>query len=636
MRPALLLAALAALAPVALAQQNRFEPNQTRRTASPLQPGDYKGLLCNDEDWFAVEVPAGQRIEVDVRFDHARGDLELDVTDGRGKLIGWSHGTADDEAAAVTPKAGGTVYVRVHNATAPYDLHVGLASSGMAVEGEGLSGKATCWGADWYPVEVPAGRSLVVDLGFVHASGDLDVALVTDQGAELASASGKEDGERLRWTATQATTALLQVKHIERGKAEYTLRLALGVAVAADLGRAFRVERPEGKGQDVVELRGGDTLRGTVLDESYRISTPYAELVVPAARVAGVDLERRGSDMESILTVDEEQLSGFVRAEVVRMKVNGIDEPVSIPHERVLRVVFGQRGEERRAPAEGELLVQLACGDVLRARVASTAGWVLDLGFARLPVDLKQLESLAFEPGGVVNLVRSDRTVARGRFLTETIELEVGLQTPPTRLRLHPERLAMVQRTGGAMGKLGPAELRQLLRQLGVTSPPRELLRDMDQEGGVTAERIDQLKPLVPIADGGAMVLERHVVTLEDRAVQYAWFEVLLRVDKRLRDRLVRLVGAANDDRRLRMAAAGALIELNRGGCSQPIEAASASSDAADVLFGVAMAMNDDQTVQRMVQVMRGNFRGGGNREAPQQKDKDALMEQLPRLLSER
>ena len=43
----------------ATAQDNRYEPNQTRRTAVRMEAGDYKGLFCDNEDWYAIEVPAG-------------------------------------------------------------------------------------------------------------------------------------------------------------------------------------------------------------------------------------------------------------------------------------------------------------------------------------------------------------------------------------------------------------------------------------------------------------------------------------------------------------------------------------------------------------------------------------------------
>lgn len=639
MRLAAALVLLAAAA--AHAQGDPFEPNQTRRTASPLKPGDYKALFCNQEDWYAVDVPAGQRLEVSLTFEHGKGDLELEITDPRGKLIGWSRGTQNEEAAAVTPRAAGQVFVRVHGADAPYDLHAGLAPTGMGPpSAEGFAGRATCWGADWYPIEVQPGKHVKVDLGFKHAEGDLDLALLSEEGTELSASSGQNDVEGLRWAATQGGTVLLQVKHVHRGRAPYDLRVSLGAAAASDLARVFRVERPDGKGNDLLELRSGDPLAGEVLDEGFRLATVYADLELPIERVAGIDLDRRGSDVQAVMTVDEELLSGFVRLEGFRVKVAGFPQPIRIPVERVARVIFGKRGNERRPPREGDVLVALANGDQFRGRILATSGWTLDLGFATLPLDLGQLESIGFEPGGQVNLVRADRTVARGRLGgAEALEVELAAGKEPVKVKLHPDRLSMVQRTATAPGRLGPAELRQLVRQLGVNNPPRELMRELDREGGVTQERVEQLRGLVPVSDAGAPALERHVVNLEERGLQYAWFEVLVRCDRRLRDRLVKVAGSGTEERRLRMACAGVLVEMSKAtGNYTAIDMAAADREACDIFLQVAMAQgptNDDQTTQRMIQAMRGGFRGGRG-EAPQPKDKELLMEQLPRILSDR
>lgn len=628
-------------ASTAVAQQgDQFEPNQTRRTASPLRPGDYKALYCNQEDWYAVEVPAGQRLEISLQFEQAKGDLELEITDPRGKLIGWSRGTQNEEAAAVAPRAAGTVFVRVHGADAAYDLHVGLAATGMGPpSAEGFAGRSTCWGADWYPIEVQAGKHVKVDLDFKHAEGDLDLALLSEEGTELAASSGQNDAEGLRWSAAQNGTVLLQVKHVHRGRAPYGLRVTLGAAAASDLARVFRVERPDGKGNDLLELRSGDPLVGEVLDAGFRLATAYADLELPIERVAGIDLDRRGSEVQGVMTVDEELLSGFVRIDAFRVKVAGFAQPVRIPLERVARVIFGKRGNERRPPREGDVLVALANGDQFRGKVLATAGWTLDLGFATLPLDLSQVESIGFEPGGHVNLVRADRTVARGRLGAEALEVELAAGKEPVKIKLHPDRLSMVQRTATSPGRLGPAELRQLVRQLGVANPPRELLRELDREGGVTQERVEQLRALVPVSDAGAPALERHVVNLEERGLQYAWFEVLVRCDRRLRERLVKVAGSATEERRLRMACAGVLVEMSKAtGNYQSVDLAAADREACDVFLQVAMAQgptNDDQTTQRMIQAMRGGFRGGRG-EAPQPKDKELLMEQLPRILSER
>src|SRR5690606_29274277 len=153
------------------------------------------------------------------------------------------------------------------------------------------------------------------------------------------------------------------VKHVHRARSAYTLRVNVGAAAPPDLTQVLRVERPEGAGKDLLELRSGDVLEGTILNESFRIVTAYAELEVPAARVAGLDLERRAGDVEAIVTVDEDRFSGFLRTDSLKVKLPALERPVEIRRERLVRVVFGRRGDERRAPAADARRIVLHSGD---------------------------------------------------------------------------------------------------------------------------------------------------------------------------------------------------------------------------------------------------------------------------------
>ncbi|MCO5168966.1 MAG: PPC domain-containing protein [Planctomycetes bacterium] len=625
------LLALALLPAAARAQQDRFEPNQTRRTAARIEPGDYKGLFCNDEDWYAVDVPAGQRLEVQVKFSHAQADLELEAQDGRGRVLAWSRGQKDEEALALVPLAAGPVYVRVHGGSAPYDLHLGVAPAGARGPAGGRTAQAVCWGSDWYPVEVAAGQRVRAELSFRHADGDLDLGILAADGKELADSSGDDDREEVTWTAREAALVLVHVRHVHRARSPYTLRLEVGAAAAPDLAQVLRVERPEGRGRDLLELRSGDVLEGTVLNESFTIVTAYAQLEVPAARVAGLDLERRVADVEAIVTVDEDRFSGFIRTERLRVKLPALAEPVEIRRERLVRVVFGRRGDERRAPPLDGHRVVLHSGDEFTGR-ARAGSWTLDLGFAALPLALDQVESLAFEGEGVVSLVRPDRTVLRGRLDTEVIEVELSPGDRPVVVRLHPDRLAFLRRGGGGAGALGPAELLQVLRQL-APAAPRALVRELT-EGGAIVERVNQLRPLVAVREEGCPPLLRHVLALDDRPAQYAWLQVLLRVDRPLRDRLVRLCGEDHEDRKLRLGAAQALVDLAGGdGPVQPLEQVCSAPVGAELVFGIIMATNDDVLMQRLMPLMRGGWRGARGAEAPGQREKDLLLEALPRLL---
>lgn len=432
---------VALLAAPAAAQANRFEPNQTRRTAQKIEPGAYKGLFCNEDDWYFIDVPRGQRLEVSITFDHAQGDLELLMQDGRGRNLAWSRGTRSEEVASFTPTGSMPVFFRVYNANNTYDMHVGLSATPWT--GEAAQG-INCWGADWYPVAIDAGKELRAELAFSHAQGDLDLTLFDLDGNELASSTGQGDLEALRFSAPEARQALLRVWNPHRARNVYALRLSVGAAVPDDLPRVLRRDRPVGKGQDVIELLNGDVLRGAVLNETFRLATAYSDLELPAGRVAGIDLERNRAELESIVTVDNNRLSGFLRTTTLRVRLDGLEQPVEIRRERVLRVIFGCRGGER-AGLERHQYVVLKNGDHFSARVIDPS-WVLDTGFARLPLQLPQLKAITFDGHGGANVTRVTEMSLRGRLHVEEVELEMDIAGagPGRRFKVHPDRVEVL------------------------------------------------------------------------------------------------------------------------------------------------------------------------------------------------
>lgn len=451
MRTAWLLATTLLLAgPAVRAQQDRFEPNQTRRTAARIQPGEHKRLRCDEEDWFVLSVPAGRRLEVSLRYAAADGDLELELRDERGRLLGWSRGARDEESLSFAPDREQAVFVHVYAASNLYDLRLGLSPSTFT--GPGALDGVSCHGADWYALTVPAGKQLAAELDLVPAEGDLDLHLFDPDGNELGSSAAGGEREALRWPAEPASVGdarrvLLQVVHAQRASSAYTLRLTVGEPVLEDLDHVLERERPQGRGQDLLELKNGDVLRGELLDASFPLITPWAELVLPRERLAGIDLEHARSELEAVVTVDGHRLSGLLRHPTLRLRLAGQPPdapPLEVPRERALRAVFGRRGGERARVERLQYFV-LRGGDHFAGRLEGSAGWALDVGFARIPLDLPRLHALRFDPEGRVTVVRPDQGTLKGSLGLERVQVAVpGLGAPGDRVDIHVERLEAI------------------------------------------------------------------------------------------------------------------------------------------------------------------------------------------------
>lgn len=115
--------------------------------------------IQRDSDWYRIEVsPDRLNVTVDCTFTHAEGDIDLELTDGSGKVLALSHDIADNEYLSVRLPSSGVYYVHVfHGNTGNYyDLHwVGSEGGGALSDaldvpaGVFTSGGKTPWFAQF-------------------------------------------------------------------------------------------------------------------------------------------------------------------------------------------------------------------------------------------------------------------------------------------------------------------------------------------------------------------------------------------------------------------------------------------------------------------------------------------------------
>lgn len=118
--------------------EDAFEPNDSRAEAALLGPGLYEAHICpaRDDDWYRVVVPSGAiDLSIIARFDHTRGDLDLELLDEGGYRVAVSQLTGDSEEIRLPVQATGaarTYFVHVYGfgrATNPYTLEIALLPS---------------------------------------------------------------------------------------------------------------------------------------------------------------------------------------------------------------------------------------------------------------------------------------------------------------------------------------------------------------------------------------------------------------------------------------------------------------------------------------------------------------------------
>ena len=190
-----------------------FEQNDTRAQAamqSPLQPDTVEDLVSceGDEDWFRVTVNEEGTLGGLIGAGDGTADLDLGLYDVGGAEVETASTASSDEVieTCVSP---GTYYLRVFSSSGgnrDYELLYSFDPEACAdvCQDDGFEpddtpaqandaslpfsadSRAICSGdADYYAVDLNTGDTLVADLTFVHADGDLDFHFHDTDGTDL-------------------------------------------------------------------------------------------------------------------------------------------------------------------------------------------------------------------------------------------------------------------------------------------------------------------------------------------------------------------------------------------------------------------------------------------------------------------
>jgi hypothetical protein len=200
-----------------------YEPNDSQEAAALLAPGLYPDLRqCSEPDWYQVAVGAGDEVSVTLAFDHAEGDIDLDVRTDTDKL-GDSDSTGDEESVTVTAPSDGALFVRVYlyedtgsEPGNPYTLTLTVDSPCVAdaLEPNDSLASAVAWPSGSETLTVCPGSSdyyLVpafqldsngepthpqhLSVHFSASEGDLNLELLGENGVVIEVGTGSSDSE---------------------------------------------------------------------------------------------------------------------------------------------------------------------------------------------------------------------------------------------------------------------------------------------------------------------------------------------------------------------------------------------------------------------------------------------------------
>lgn len=238
------------------------ESNDYRATAFDLHelvgPGhEYRDLTIHnstDHDWFRFATgAAGERgDDVQIRFRHADGDVDLYLYDQQGLLLGSSESLRDVETVSLRGQPSGTYFVQVlgwDGATNPeYVLGVNAPTPTVApqdlendtmdkageipVDGVLMGLSMTDGDVDWYHFTCTKSNEgeVFVEAEYPSRGGDLDLALYDGEGLLLASSSGAESGAVICYRGPESDEYYLRVTGSRAGESvPYSLYMREGI-----------------------------------------------------------------------------------------------------------------------------------------------------------------------------------------------------------------------------------------------------------------------------------------------------------------------------------------------------------------------------------------------------------------------
>jgi hypothetical protein len=239
--------ALAAVA-TAVSADDYYEPNDYLAQAYDLSWDERRWLSDHagpgeqwDDDWYRVYADYGyERLVVDLRFQDYWGDIDLEVYDSGGWLIGASRSTRDDEYLEVLLPYSGEYFVRVYwgDDGNTYDLwwddvsvygddayepndSIYEAFDLSSWEGYPLSriaGRGRQSDEDWYAIYVPGDTdTLEVELRFDDSAGDIDLELFDPWGGRVSYSHSSSDGEWLSLSHPAPGYYSVRVYYASRG-----------------------------------------------------------------------------------------------------------------------------------------------------------------------------------------------------------------------------------------------------------------------------------------------------------------------------------------------------------------------------------------------------------------------------------
>ncbi len=144
---------------------------------------------------------------------------------------------------------------------------------------------------------------------------------------------------------------------------------------------------------DVMELKNGDLLTGTMLNDQVGIQTAYARLAFRKDQIASLLLEGDIANIEHIIVINGDVFSGFVLEKTIRFKLPTGSE-IEVRREKIKRLGIRMLPYEKKEYPRNDVTV-LKNGDVFSGTV-KTPRITVQTSYATVPAKTSDIARIEF------------------------------------------------------------------------------------------------------------------------------------------------------------------------------------------------------------------------------------------------
>ncbi len=188
------------------------------------------------------------------------------------------------------------------------------------------------------------------------------------------------------------------------------------IVVNFNAGQGFIGDRELLRGDlfDVVEIRGGDQMRGTIKDSTYKLQTFYGNVDLPASRVVGIINVGEYRPRQLLVTTDGQIFGGKLAKETLDLELT-TGQVTQIPLSQITRAGYRKRADEPEEWTFDKPFVSLRTGERVGVEMPTEPVEIVTR-YGSLKLDPKNIATIVFqsEEHGVHDIYLTDGSKFEG------------------------------------------------------------------------------------------------------------------------------------------------------------------------------------------------------------------------------